>query len=71
MRKINLREANTAAASQEFLRTLWNTNIYYPLHNSPPVVPILSQTNSIYNFPNYFFNIDVNVTLLHKPRSSS
>jgi hypothetical protein len=57
-------EANSHSANQEILHLLWCPKINLRIHNSPPLVPNLSQMNPMQTFPPYFLKIHSN-TILH------
>jgi hypothetical protein len=62
-------EAANCAATQELPRVLWNPKVYYRLHKSPPLVPILSQIDPIPPIPSYLSKIHFNI--VHPPTSWS
>jgi hypothetical protein len=43
-------------------RLLWNPKVLYHAHNSPSVVPILSQMHPLHAFPLYFPRIGSNIS---------
>jgi hypothetical protein len=50
-------EANSLSASQEIPRPLWNPKVHYCVHNSPPLVPFLSQMHPVHSVPPCFRTI--------------
>jgi hypothetical protein len=57
--------AVSCAATQELPKILWNPNVHYRVHNSTPLVHILSQTNPVYTtHPIYLRSIVIQCTHL-------
>jgi hypothetical protein len=64
-------EANSHPAAQQISRPLWNLKARYRDHNSPPLVPILSQMNPVHILTPNFFKIHFIIILPSTPRSLS
>jgi hypothetical protein len=63
-------EADSHSTSQEIPHLLWNLKVRYRVHNSAPLVPILSQMNPDHTFPPNFPKVHSNTILQRAPRSS-
>jgi hypothetical protein len=63
-------EVYNYSASQEIPSLLWNPNVPYRIHNSPPLVSILSQMTPVSNFSHYSFKIHFNIIFPFTPLSS-
>jgi hypothetical protein len=61
-------EANSCSPCQENHHLLWNTKIHRRVHNSPPVISILSQSNGIHVLFPVSFKHPIN-SVLSTPRS--
>jgi hypothetical protein len=46
-------EVASCAATQEIPSSIWNTQVYYRVHKSPPLVPILNQNDPVHTTPSY------------------
>jgi hypothetical protein len=62
-------EAASYAPTQEFPNILWNLNVHYRVHKSPPLVPTLSQISPVHTTLSYHSKIHFNI--IHPPISWS
>jgi hypothetical protein len=57
--------------SQQMPPILWNEKVHYRIHNSPPLILVLSQINPVDASQFYFFATYFRITLPSVPRSST
>jgi hypothetical protein len=54
-------EAASLAATRELPNILWDPKVHYRAHKRPPLVPVLSQINSVYTTLSYLSKIHFNI----------
>jgi hypothetical protein len=65
-------EANSCSATQEIPSILWNRKYLYHVHNSQPLILIVSQINPLHALPyySYFFKIHFHIIVPSTPWST-
>jgi hypothetical protein len=58
-------ETASCSTTKEFPNILWNMEVHYHAHNSPPLAPILSHINPVHTTPSYLRSILILSTHLH------
>ena len=64
-------KANISSANEEIPRNLWSQVFHYRVHQSHPLVPIVSQINPIHNLQSYSFKLHFNIILPSVTSNSS
>jgi hypothetical protein len=68
MGRLHSWEADSSSSDQEISHTLWVTKVYYFVHKTAALVPILSQINLFHASPLYFLKVHFNIILPSTPR---
>jgi len=63
-------EDKSRSASKIFTRFSWNPKVHYRVHNSLPLVRILSQIPLVHNFPSHLHAMNSNIILPSTSRTS-
>jgi hypothetical protein len=56
-------EAASPSATHIFSKILWKPKVYYRVHKSPPLFPILGQINPVHTIPSYISKFHLNIGL--------
>jgi len=64
-------EADSHSTSQAIPRLQWNPKVHYRVHNSSPLLPVLSQMHPVHAFLLYFPTIQFNIIVTCTRRSCS
>jgi hypothetical protein len=62
-------EAASCVATHEFMNILCIPKVHYRVHQSPPLVPILSQINSVHTTASYLYLSNIYFNFIHPPMS--
>jgi len=62
-------EVISCSASQEITNFLWNLNVHYHVHKSPPLDFVVKQMNPVHILKPHFFKVHFNNIFLFIPRS--
>jgi len=65
--RVLLENLNSNSASQEIPCLLWNPKVHYRVHNSPPLVPILTYLHPVHIFRPYFPKTRSNIIFPLRP----
>jgi hypothetical protein len=60
---------NHHSVSEDITHILWNSNIYYCAHKSPPLAYMRSRVEPVHTLLFYSFNINFNTVAPSMPRS--